>query len=303
MYIKNLPALILITFCFNSCTKRFYRANNTYNIATVNNNVCKKLAGKVILYAIFVDTRETHPWTSYDIFSTLDSVHKAMAWVEKIAKENNIDLSIEIQYHQNKGVIPIEMSLENETLSETLFKPNIIEGMENLDDWADIIAKRAGTAFGDDTSSVVKTKNKITDRERLIARLRDMAKTDNVALMYFINNYHQNEISLALHTSVSEKTEYAIISFKNPAVIAHEFLHLFGALDLYMTPFDRKKSELRKKVAIMDAFPNEIMAFTERPIDSLRLSSLTKYLIGWVPELDEKSKQLMFGKKIKVFKY
>jgi len=303
MHLRHLPFFSPLIFSFNSCTKHFYSAKNTYNIATVNNNVCKRLSGKVVLYAIFVDTRETHPWTSYDIFSTLDSIRKATTWIMKVAKENNVDLSIEIQYHQNKGIIPIEQNLYNETLSSTLFRPNIVEGVENLDDWADLIAKKAGTSFQEDSSSVVRTKNHITNRERLIARLRDMAKTDNVALMYFLNNYHQNELSLALHTAVSEKTEYAIVSFKNPAVTAHEFLHLFGALDLYVTPFDKRKRELRKKVAIMKAFPNEIMAFTERSLDSLSLSPITKYLIGWAPQLDEKSKQIMFGKKIKIFKY
>ena len=49
----------------------------------------------------------------------------------------------------------------------------------------------------------------------------------------------------------------------------------------------------------MEAYPNEIMAFTYRPIENLDLSPMTKYFLGWTAELDEKSKNLMFGKKIK----
>jgi len=258
--------------------------------------------GKVVLYAIFVDTKETHPWTAYDINTTLDSIKKSTLWVTSKAKKCNIDVSIDIKFHQNNNVIPISQNLYEETLSRTLF-PNIVEGIENLDDWSNAIARKAGNSFGSDPSIIVKTKNVITDRERLIARLRDLNSTDNVVVMYFLNNYHQDEISLAIHTGISDKTEYSIVSFKNPAVIAHEFLHIFGALDLYMSPFDRKKRALKNKVKIMEAYPNEIMAFTYRPIENLDLSPMTKYFLGWTAELDEKSKNLMFGKKIKIYKY
>lgn len=303
MNLKNILFTAVLLTTFLSCRNHFYKTKSPRSVSTVNNNVCKKLIGKVVLYAIFVDTKETHPWTAYDINTTLDSIKKATLWITDKAKENNIDISVAIKYHENKGVIPISQNLYEETLSRTLFYPNIVAGIENLDDWSNAIARKAGNSFGPDPSTVVKTKNVITDRERLIARLRDLNSTDNVVVMYFLNNYHQDEISLAIHTGISDKTEYSIVSFKNPAVIAHEFLHVFGALDLYMSPFDRKKRALKNKVKIMEAYPNEIMAFTYRPIENLDLSPMTKYFLGWTAELDEKSKNLMFGKKIKIYKY
>ena len=279
------------------------RINTAVQIATIDNNVCKKLNGSVVLYAIFVDTRFTHPWSEYDIKSTLDSIQKAATWIEKKASENGVPVNINVQYHQNKQVIPIACEFPNKTLSGTLYSPIPKIGVPKLNRWADRIANTAGKSLSPDTSGVIKTKNRRNDRERLISHLRNMFKTDNVVLMYFINNYYKEEMSLTLHTVSHSDIEYSIVSFKKPAVIAHEFLHVFGAIDLYITPFDRKFSAMRKKATAMKEFPDEIMSFAYRQLDSLNISPFTKYMIGWDNELDEKYKRILFGKKIKVIKY
>lgn len=137
----------------------------------------------------------------------------------------------------------------------------------------------------------------------MIAKLRDIHKTDNVALIYFINNYYQEEISVAIDTQSETNVEFAIVSFKSPSVIAHEFLHLFGAWDLYVTPYDKKRKNKKKKKLAMEYFPNEIMAFTYRNIDSLQIGDFTKYLIGWKSEIPADFNKLLLGKKLKPAKY
>jgi hypothetical protein len=276
--------------------------NSTYSAFSVDNNVCKKLSGHVVLYAVFVDSKYTHPWSAYDINSTLDSIRKASAWIEKNAAANKIPLEIQIAYHQNKQIIPIVNNFPDRSLSASLYTPTIQMGVAKVDRWADRVARIAGQSIPRDTSKIIKTINQSTDRERLIARLRDLYKTDNIALVYFINNYYKEEISVAIHSSSNKEIEYAIVSFKSPAVIAHEFLHLFGAWDLYTSPFLKKRKTYIKKEQAEKLFPDEIMAFSYRNIDSLIISPLTKYLIGWDNELDEKY-QSMFGKKIKMVKY
>jgi hypothetical protein len=256
----------------------------------------------VILYAIFVDSRYTHPWSAYDINSTLDSMHKSVNWIEKNAAENNIPLQIEIVCHKNGTTIPIVNNFSDKTLYSTLFSPTLTFGIPKVDRWSDRVARTAGLSLPKDTSRIIKTTNTRSDRERLIARLRDIYQTDNVALVYFINNYYDDEISVAIHTGSYTSTEYAIVSFKRPAVIAHEFLHLFGAWDLYTSPFLKKRKTYIRKDVAEKVFPNEIMAFARRNIDSLNLSPLTKYLVGWDNELDEKYTK-MFGKKLRFEKY
>lgn len=275
----------------------------TTHIRTVDNNVCKKLEGEVILYAIFVDSRYTHPWSEYDIRSTLDSIHLAAKWLEKQAATAGVKVNIHVRYHQNGTKIPIAYNVPYRTLSGMLYTPTLQLGVQQTDRWADNIARTAGLSFPKDTSGIIKTPNRIINRERLIARLRDMHGTDNVALMYFLNDYYRTDISVAIHTGSHKEPEYSIVSFKKPAVIAHEFLHLFGALDLYMGPFSRKKPSPKRTAQVLKQFPNEVMAIAHRHLDSLNISAFTQYLIGWKGEMDEAARKALLGKKIKVAKY
>lgn len=291
--------LLLIAFLFFSCNP--YK-NSTFSIASVNNNVCKKLTGNVVLYAIFVDTKHTQPWSGYDIQTTLDSIHKATNWIEKQAKESGIPLNIEVRYHQRGKVVPVANNFQDRTLSATLYNQSILIGIPKVNRWADRVATIAGQSLPKDTSGIIGTVNRITNRERLIARLRDLYKTDNVALLYFINNYYQEEISVAIHTSSHSEIEYGIVSFKSPAVIAHEFLHLFGAWDLYISPFLKKQKTYFKKEMAEKIFPDEVMAFAYRDLESLTISPFSKYLIGWDDEMDEKYLK-HFGNKIRFIRY
>ena len=294
--------LISIIFFTNSCRVSYIKAdkNAIYHIPTVNNNVCKTLKDNVVFYAIFVDSKYTGVWTEYDINSTLDSVRTALKWIEAQAEKEGINLHIKLDYHQNNKTIPIASNFQRKTLSGTLFYSN---GIRNVDKWADKVAKIALKPYGTDTSVTTREKIKPKDRENLLARLRDVYKTDNVALIYFINNFYKDEISIVLHSYGDESPEYAIISYKYAGVIAHEFLHLFGAVDLYLSPFDNKKKMKKKKAFAMKEFPDEIMAFPYRRLSTLNLSPFTKYLIGWDTELDSKYKDMLIGKKIRVAKY
>jgi hypothetical protein len=273
------------------------------HLASVDNNVCKKLNGIIVIYAIFVDTKETKPWSEYDITSTLDSINKAVDWIYQKAKENNKFVSIEVVYHSNHYKVPIASDLPKKTLSATLFQQNFATGIKAVHKWSDKIAVTAGKSLPPDTSKIITTKNTLADKERLVARIRDIYKTDNVALLYFLNNYYKDEISIALNTNSQTEIEYSIISFKKPSIIAHEFLHLFGAWDLYISPFEGNKEEKKKKEFAMKEFPNEIMAFAYRDIDSLEISPFTRYCIGWEKSLDKRYADMILGNNIKPVKY
>jgi hypothetical protein len=299
----------LSIFLFISCNNHYFIFTGknydpiNVHLASVDNNVCKRLSGAIVIYAIFVDTKESKPWSEYDITSTLDSLQKAVEWINEKAKENNRFVSIEIVHHSNHDKIPITGDLPKKTLSATLFQPNFSTALKSIHKWSDKIAATAGKSLPADTSKIITTKNTLADKERLIARLRDIYKTDNVALMYFINNYYKDEISLALNTNSQMDIEYSIVSFKKPTVIAHEFLHLFGAWDLYISPFETTKEQKKRKEFAMKEFPNEIMAFAYRDIDSLEISPFTRYCIGWEKSLDKRYADMILGKNLKPVKY
>lgn len=304
---KCISSRVLITtltiFCLFSISMFSCKSRKEAFVATVNNNVCKKLKGKTVLYAVFVDSRYTNPWSEYDISSTLDSIDKARSWIEKQARSKGVNLEITVDYHQDsKKIIPIENNLPRKTLSASLITRRGVV-TKGVDRWADKIGKKALQIYGPDTSTITRTKIKPKDRERLIARLRDLHQTDNVALIYFINNYYKDEISVALHTGDDQNPEYAIVSFKSPAVIAHEFLHLFGAIDLYVSPFEKKRKARKRKEFVEKHFNNEIMAFAYRNIDSLKIGPLTEYLISWDNKLSDEHQQMLFGKKFRLVNY
>ena len=294
--------LIAGIFFINSCYTP--KSIKRVNYPSVNNNVCKKLTGNVVLYAIFVDSKYTNPWSTYDIKSTMDSIHTAMEWIEQKAKEDSIFLNISLDYHITPhGRIPIKGDLSKKTLSATLYKRPLWSGIRDIYRWADKIAATAGKSIPKDTCITTNIKNDHKNRERLIARLRDIHKTDKVALLYFINNYYTDEISVTFDVTSDNNVEFAVVSFKNPSVIAHEFLHIFGANDLYLTPFDVKKKQQKKKEKLMEMFPEEIMAFAHRDIRSLKISRLTKYLIGWDKELSDEYQKILFEKGYFAVKY
>jgi len=299
---KAIVYLLIVLFIFLESCMTTKKMNVMF--ASVNNNVCRRLSGKVVVYAVFVDSKETKPWSDYDIRSTLDSLRKGMDWLELQAKKDSIPLDIQIDCNKkNNGIVPVYQEFSKKTLSATLYKKPLFSGVKDIHKWADKVAIEAGKNLSKDTSRLVKTKNKLSDRERLIARLRAIHRTDNIALMYLINNYHTDEMSLTLDANSNHNVEYCIVSYKYPSVFAHEFLHLFGAWDLYITPFDNKRKAVKRKNMAMEMFPNEIMAFAYRRIESLEISPFTKYTIGWTTELDKKYSDAMVGKRLRPVKY
>jgi hypothetical protein len=185
----------------------------------------------------------------------------------------------------SNGRIPIKQEFKRKTLSATLYDQKYSDAERELNKWSDEIAAIAGKSLPRDKNQTTKTRNNLRDTERLIARLRDIHKTDNIALLYFVNNYFKDELSLALNTDHDKNVEYGVISFKNPAVIAHEFLHLFGAMDMYVSSLDKKIIEKKIKLQMNKRFPNEVMTNSPKSLDDLMISDFTKYLIGWDKEL------------------
>lgn len=275
-------------------------SKNEAHIATVDNNVCKRLKGKVVVYGVFVDSKVGGVWSTHDITSTLDSMRIATDWIMRQARAKGVDLDVVVASHEKGGIVPVRSELPRGGLG------GLLHGMSpasSLDRWADKACRQVQSAFPRDTARITLTKHGPKDRERLIAALRDRYKTDNVALVLFINNYYGSETSVAMHTGSTAAIEYATVAFKRPGVIVHEFLHLFGALDLYVTPYDDRRSAERRKQFAMDRFPHEVMDFPHRGLDSLEIGTLTEYLIGWRRELLPEDESLLTGGKIRLAKY
>jgi len=298
----SITALSILWLIGSACaTNKYYKE---FAFASVQNNVCKSLDDKVVIYAIFVDSKFTGVWNEYDIASTKDSIRKAINWIEQKAKEDSVDLDISLEVHQGiNGKYPIKKDLTKKTLSATIFGQPYPAAERDLHEWADKIASVAGKSLQTDNSKMTMTRNTMRDSERLIARLRDIHKTDNIALIYFVNNYYKDEVSMALNTDSDRHVEFSIVSFKKPSVIAHEFLHLFGAMDMYVSPFDKKRGVKKFRQQFNNLYPNEVMTNTQRNIDSLIISDFTKYLIGWNKKLPDNYQSAYRRKGYKAAEY
>ena len=260
----------------------------------IRNNVCKDLKGNILVYTIFVDTKTTSPWTEYDIKSTLDSIRIAVQWLTKKSIENNIGINFITDYYVGPEYTTIKRNLPEESIYLSITEPNTKQGFTNINKWSDYIARKAGDTFlvqdKDGLPDIKKPKNK----ERLIAFLRDEFNVESVVLLYMMNNYFRNDISIQVNTLHTQSIEYAIVSYKYPSEIAHNILHLFGAADLYETIYRKSSKSISYAT---EQFPNEIMLDPYgKSIKHLEISDFTKYLIGWENNLAEEYRFLLLDR-------
>jgi hypothetical protein len=252
----------------------------------MNKNVCKGLKNDVLLYFIFVDNKTTAPWSEFDIKSTIDSIAVTRRWLMEQAAKNNILLNIKTDYYFGKDFSTVNKNMPGGSVYKSAVTPNFKKGLKALNDWADNIARRAGTSFNIVQKDGIPEVKNPRNKERLIAYLRDEYKVESVVLIFMVNNYFKNDISLQINTMNTDDVEFAIVSYKYPAEIAHNILHLYGAADLYKTLYRRNDSKIKKLAALL---PNDIMQDPyARNIKDLEISEYTRYLIGWQDTIDKK---------------
>jgi hypothetical protein len=259
-------------------------------------NVCKDFKNDALAYFIFVDSRETSPWTEFDIHSTLDSVNMAIAWLNKQAEKNNITLRIRANYYIGKPYTTVKRNLPQGTVEKTLSASGLKKGFKELNLWADAIAKKVGSSFNiTDKDGIPEIKNP-KNKERLVAFLRDDNKVESVALIFMVNNYYRDDISVPVNIYNTDDVEFAIVSYKYPAEIAHNILALYGASALYKSTYRKKEGKIN---IAQKEFPDEIMLDPyAKNINNLKISEFTQYLIGWKENLDQGYQDLLTDARV-----
>jgi hypothetical protein len=254
-------------------------------------NVCKDLRNEALAYFIFVDSKETSPWTEFDIRSTLDSINIAVNWLNQQAIMNNINLKLRANYYIGKPIATIKKNLSQGTIENTIKVLGPNKGFKDLNLWADGIAKKVGSTLNiPEKDGIPEIKNP-NNKERLIAFLRDANNVESVALIFMVNNYYRDDISVAINTFSKKDIEFAVVSYKYPSEIANNILCLYGAAPLYKSVF--RKNDNKIKIA-QQFFPSDIMQDPYgKNIQKLKIGLFTKYLIGWTDQLDPKYETLL----------
>lgn len=260
-------------------------------------NVCKDLKGEVLLYFVFIDSKETSPWTEFDIISTIDSIKVAVQWLNQQAEKSTIELQVKTEYFIGNEFATVNRNLPKGTVYKSLHEPNLKDGIASLNKWANYVSRTIGDSFYIVEKDGIPAQQAPRDAERLIAHLRDEFSVESVVLMFMVNNYFRTDISVALNTYNTENVEYCIVSYKYPSEIAHNFLHLYGAADLYATAFSRSRSRIKLANQL---FENEIMQDPyAKEIWSQEISDYTRYLIGWTDELPQEYEPLLTDRILK----
>jgi hypothetical protein len=255
------------------------------------NNVCKDLKNDVLLYFVFVDTRTTYPWTEFDILTTIDSIQVAARWMEHQARKHNIPLNIKTDYYIGDEFTTIQRNLPRKSIRETLDEYNLVKGMEALSRWGDYVSKIIGESLYVKEKDGIPMQKQPSNKERLIAFLRDEYQVESVALLFMVNNYFRSDISLAINTLHNEDVEFSVVSYKYPTEIAHSLMHLYGAADLHETPFRRSSRKIKQAAQF---FPDDIMSEVyARSLSSIEIGDFTRYMIGWTDDLDPKYESLL----------
>jgi hypothetical protein len=275
---KLLPGIFLLILITGFGLKRIDYRDGMFK------NVCKDLRNNVLVYFVFVDSKVTAPWTDFDIQSTLDSMKTALLWIEDQARQNGVQLNIISDYYIGNDYTTIRRNLPNETVIKSINTPNLSKGLESLNLWADNIAKKIGADVQIvEKDGIPEIKNP-RNKERLVAHLRDEKQVESVALLYMVNNYYRSDISLPMNNLDTKDVEFAIVSYKYPAIIAQNILYLFGAADLSKTIYRRDEKKIRLAA---EYFPNDIMQDVyAKSIKDMEIGEYTKYLIGWTTKLD-----------------
>jgi hypothetical protein len=257
-------------------------------------NVCKDLKNNVLVYFIFIDTKETSPWTEFDIRSTIDSMHVATNWIVEKAKRKGVQLNIISDYYIGKEYTPIRKNLLYGNVNKTVTNPNFRKGLKELNTWSDNITKKVGADMQlTDKDGIPEVKNP-KNKERLVAYLRDEKMVESVALLFMVNNYFKDDISIVVNHLNTEDVEFAVVSYKYPSIIAQNILSLFGASDLYKSLYRRDEKKINQAAGL---FPNDIMRDVYAiDINKLEIGDLTAYLIGWDLKLDPKYYPLLTDK-------
>lgn len=144
---------------------------------TKNQNVCKFMDDSLLVYAIFVDVDIYHPWTEFDVRSTMDSLQKATQWLESQGVKYNKKVHFDIIRHEQSNKWTIYERRAKTSLSLNGLKANIPKkNMRKLNPWADAIAAYAGRGIKYSPLGKIAKRLKINNKENLVLALRDKFK-------------------------------------------------------------------------------------------------------------------------------
>jgi len=235
--------LIVSAICSVGQSNDKWRAGSAYS-----------LNGKIYVLTVFISETE---WCYSEKLKLYDQINEAENWLVSQAKT----------YAKT-----IEFSGGNYGLNKTVIVDNIVSGTGSGSEPVNIVTtilRKVGYTSNLQLDNWVKQNTDCTNSLVLIIA----NKPGTSYSMAYSNEMNKEKYFVEgciLYTKYNNGYDLASSS------IAHEFLHLFGAWDLYQT-FQQTKEREDKARKI---YPNDIMLRTSYNINELKIDKLTAWLVG-----------------------
>ena len=249
----------LATFSLNSTS--FKHSNGIKDYGYYDIGVCRKLVGEVYCLVIFIDDDESS-WTksSRNTFYN-SSFYPSINYLTKQAQKRNINLNLSCGQYTTKSDLlsPIRYN--------GIIQPSSEKALDNMD----IMAQTAQN-LGFPNKEVMHAFLKNSTGAKQIAYILCLNKSGRP---YSVSDStYDDKDSIEFVVAFSDN-EYGLTNVGSS--ILHEFLHLFGAADLYDASGEyREREKLCKKL-----FPKDVMMKNAIDPNSLDIGILTECLIGW----------------------
>ena len=244
-----------IVYTLDFVIEHYRGENRIYQVARGVGSV-PYARGKILVYSFLLKGKDSHDFSKREKLLLKKKHNRAFGWISEQAKKYNIkDLKIDVKIRDytkfklfHKMHIPI-------------WEPGD-RSRDNSYKWLSSISHLKG--YGSVREFYQKVKG---NKYQGICALMFFRPNFEVKYSYALRSFYDEKYNNVL------RPEWAVIHFyNNPLVIAHEFLHLPGADDLY----DKK---IPKKFCYFDIF-NHI-----HYIDSVYVCKLTAFAIGWIDKL------------------
>jgi len=213
-----------------------------------------RLSGKIYVLTVFV---ESDRWSEEEKGKEINKVFEAENWLQRQARRYNVEISFENGAYGQKDPIIIPD-----------FPVGRASGQENTELVSMVLGK---IGYRNPLQFLEWVKANTTCDNALVLILSD--KSGIGYAMPYISGVDTEKYTL--EGCVLYRTFPNGMPLGSNGV-AHEFLHLFGAWDLYHT-FQQSKEKADKAQQL---FPNDIMLRATYNMDELEIDRLTAWLVG-----------------------
>lgn len=265
-YPAHLLIIALISVNANAALGDLGTPRSSYELGSAN-----RLEGESIIVSVFVDT-PSYKWSEKEKISTLENLNTATVYITNKGTEYNVDNKFIYDWTKNTNL---------------KYDVKMIMDPDDTKRYEAILDKRiAGWVEGMIKDSYSKVQN--NEKQNGYQKLLKAYNADNIfMIVYFKAPGRSYAITYDGIDSYNESLIYFYEDGDDPAVLAHEILHLYGAHDYY------EDAEYTKDAVkyIEGKYPNDIMLTTSLGKEiSNELGELTAYHLGWKGSCDDTKK-------------